>query len=223
MSTLKKLGQLFSQKALRSLTTGVAVSSIMLGLGAFAKPASALTVGGIDLNPDALADQLLGSSGNLFTSGGSLGSVLLDADVSTFASADEDAFVRLGFSNPILNFGGNDLAVFEIGFPDVFSIKINNQTRTYNSVDTGFVTDGSPVYGINVVALDFSDFGVAIGDAVNEILIGFDQISPDFGTRPSLSLVAGIRSVPEPSAMLGLFATAGLIACQRKFKLAKKA
>jgi hypothetical protein len=223
MSTLKKLGQLFSQKALRSLTTGVAVSSIMLGLGAFAKPASAVTIGGIEVDTNALADLLLDSA-NVTSNGNSVESSIIDGNVATtvFASSTPGAFVKLGFSNPILNAVGDDLALFELGLPDSFSVEINGQTFDYQTYETGDFTD-NPIRSINVATLDFSDFGIALGDYVSEILVKLDNLSPDNGTTPALGLVAGIRSVPEPSAMFGLLATAGFLACQRKLKLSKKA
>ncbi|MEA5575425.1 PEP-CTERM sorting domain-containing protein [Anabaena sp. UHCC 0451] len=222
---LKKLGQLFSHKALRSLGLGVAAGSMMLGLGAFAKPASAVTVGGIDLNSQALADELLESFGSFTTSGGTLDSVLLDGQVTTSAfSATPGAFVTLGFSNPILNSVGNDLAIFELGLPDSFRFEINGSEGLgeYLTTETGFETS-NPTRSINVALIDFSDFGVAIGDYVSEIKIKLDTISEDFGSTPDIALVAGIRSVPEPSSMLGLLATAGFLAYQRKSKIAKKA
>jgi hypothetical protein len=224
MSTLKKLGQFFSEKALRSLSTGIAVSSIMLGLGAFSKPASAVVlIGGIEVDTNALADILL-ESANVTSNGNSVESAILDGNVATtvFASTTPGAYVKLGFSNPILNSVGDDLALFELGLPDRFSVKINGQTFDYETYETGDFTD-NPVRSINLATLDFNDFGIALGDYVSEILIKLDNISTNYGTTPALGLVAGIRSVPEPSAMFGLLATAGFLACQRKqIKAVKK-
>ncbi|WP_413175649.1 hypothetical protein [Anabaena azotica] len=223
MSTFNKLGQLFSQKALRSLSAGVAVSSIMLGLGAFAKPASAVTIAGYELNETA--DQLLATYGNFTTSGGTLQSVLLDQDVATYAySFTPGAFVKLGFSNGVINALGDDLALFDLGIADAFSVTINNVQKIYSTADTGYSTGGVDDDIINVATINLDDFGIASGGFIYDLIIGLDNKTP-LQTVPSLAVIGSLngRSVPEPSAMFGVLATAGFLACQRKLKLVKKA
>ncbi|MBD2293559.1 hypothetical protein H6G06_08670 [Anabaena sphaerica FACHB-251] len=223
MTTLKKLGQFFSQKALRSLSAGVAVSSIMLGLGAFAKPASAVNIAGYDFNDEDFANTLVNFAGNFTTPGGSIQTVLTDQDLTTYAfSFTPGAFVQLGFNTPVINLSGNDLAFFDLGIPDTFQVSIDgNNYLPYDSLFTGFSTS-NPTFNVNVATIDLNDFGVALNDSISEIYIKLDTLSGD-DTVPSLALVAAIRTTPEPSAMFGLLATVGFLACQRKFKMLKKA
>ncbi|MBK1989842.1 PEP-CTERM sorting domain-containing protein [Sphaerospermopsis aphanizomenoides BCCUSP55] len=222
MSTLNKLGKLFSKKALRSLGAGVAVGSIMLGLGAFAKPASAVNIAGTEYDDEDFANALLDYSGSFTTPGGDLQTVVTDQDLTTYAfSFTPGAFVKLGFDTPVINASGADIALYDLGIPDTFQVSLDGVNYlSYESFDTGYDTE-NPTYDVNVATVDLSDFGLDLNETINEIFIKLDTVSAD-ETVPSLALVAAIRKVPEPSAMFGLLATAGFLACQRKLKLSKR-
>ncbi|TAF11211.1 MAG: hypothetical protein EAZ77_01245 [Nostocales cyanobacterium] len=220
MTTLNKLGQFFSQTALRSLSLGVAAGSVMLALGV-AKPASAVVIGGVDLSDDGFASRVISRTGSFATSGGSISSVLIDKNVSTYAySTRPGTSVTLGFNNPIINGTGFDLALFDLDESlAIFNLTIAGITKSYQSFFTGTFTDDANQYPINVAKVNLDDFGIRANDSINRLTIGFDT-----NESPSLALVGTLtRSVPEPSAMFGILATAGFLACQRKFKLAKKA
>src|SRR5437016_6969393 len=83
----------------------------------------AAVVGGITIDDNGYASTLIGSTGSFSTSGGTLASVLTDKDPGTYAfcfGGPTVCTVTLGFSSPIVNGSGADLAVFELGVPDPF-------------------------------------------------------------------------------------------------------
>lgn len=169
------------------------------------------TIGGIAFEDNAFADALYFSSGAYTVSGGSLASVLTDKDPGTYAfSFSQGAAVVLGFTdNAVFNLGGADLAVFELGIPDTITLTLGTQTRSYTSASTGFYAAG---YSLNVVLVDFSDFGIVEGANLTYQTLGL-SITNVSGTVPSLSLVGALHTsaVPEASALTLAFAGMGAV------------
>ena len=166
------------------------------------------TVGGISFEDNAFADALYFSSGTYTTSGGSLASVLTDTDADTYAfSFSEGAAVMLGFTdNSVFNLGGADLAIFEVGIPDTVTVTLGTQTRSYTTSYTGFSAGG---YSLNVVLVDFSDFGIVEGANLPYQTLGLSTSSGS-GTVPSLSLVGALHTSAVPEANALTLALAGM-------------
>lgn len=218
MSTLNKLGQLFSQKVVRSLSAGVAAGTVMCAVGAVAQPANAALIGGVDI--DKFASYVIvdgdfdGPNGDFLTG-------FTDELVETYGFAvNGQGFALFGFNEQVFNGAGADIALFDLDSSLAqFKVIINGITRVYDSVFTDSFTNDSNRFPVNVARVELSDFGLVDGDFINEILIDFNTES-----SPSLALVGSLqRSVPEPSAMFGLLATIGFLASQRGLKFAKKA
>jgi hypothetical protein len=231
MSTLQKLGQSFSQKAL-GLTAGVAVGGMMLGLGAFVESASAVNIAGYEIDERGFADTLINSGGSLSTpQGGSISTALTDRSLLTSVVSQNPAtnpFVTLGFlNNPVVNEAGkNDLVFFELGSIDFLDITINGILKTViTEWITGETLGTSPDRNINAVEIDLDDFGISAGQSITEVKVGLGTRFPFTNTTADLALVASLNTqdVPEPSAIFGLLATFGFIAYQQKQKLTKKA
>ena len=152
------------------------------------------------LNIVSFADSLISSNGTFTTSGGSVAAVLTDHDPATCAfSSSQGAYVQLGFSNPIVNGPGYDLALFELGLPDTFklSLTLGGTTIQYLSSDTGFFAG---MYNLTVAMINLDDFGVPVGAMVDQIVVGLD-IQSIYGNRPSLCLAGALNSVPVPGAV----------------------
>jgi hypothetical protein len=230
MSTLKNLGQLFSKKAL-GLTAGVAVGGMIMGLGAFAKPASAVTIGDITLSDDGFANAAFtfdadsNPGGNFIgsPSGDVIGS-LTDQSIDTYAfSSDGTGFVLLEFSE-VLNGGGDDVALFSVQNPNALfrvSADFGTTWEEFRVRSVGDTTTLPPIVPVFAAEIDLTRLGIAQGGSINSLLIDFATGTTN---SPILALAGTIqRSVPEPSAMFGLLATIGFLASQRGFKRAKKA
>ena len=202
--------------------------SILFGVVLFAtiNASAVTTIGGINFEDNAFADTLIQSVGAFDITGGTLADVLTDIDEGTFAfSFTPGAFVELGFTdNVLVNGGGDDLALFELGVPDSFdlSLTLGGVTNNYLSVDTGFDAAG---FNLNVATINLDDFGVASGASVSSLVVGLDTLGSG-GTVPSLALVGAINSipvdgsggaaVPEPSTYaLFIIGLVGLGYCKR--------
>lgn len=175
----------------------MALTALLL-VFSMASSAHADLIGG--LNITSFADSLISSSGTFTTSGGSVAAVLTDHDPGTYAySSDSGAYVQLGFSHPIVNGPGYDLALFELGTPDTFklSITLGGTTIQYLSSDTGFTIG---MYNLNVATINLDDFGLSVGATVDQIVVGLD-VQSIYGNRPSLSLAGALNSVPVPGAV----------------------
>lgn len=228
MVNLKQLGQSLSQKAISTLGAGVAAGAMMLGVTGFAQSASAVTIAGIELSDNGFAN-VISSSGlegiSGFATGFSVSGVLNDQNTHTYAQvplSSTSGSVTLGFSNLVFNGSGADIALFELdSFEDGFNVTIGGITNYVASSFTGFF---DPILGqeINVAQIDLSNFGITAGSTISQIEVA---LGPDVDSVFSKLALAGsiTQSTPEPSAMLGLLATAGLFAYQRKSKSAKKA
>ena len=171
--------------------------------------------GGYNFADNAFADTLPASYGSFSTSGGSVAQVLTDINPGTYAfSWTTGAYVKLGFTdNWLVNGAGPDLVLFETGTPDWFKVQFNSTTINYQSAYNGYHYGG---WNSNSVAIDLSDFGIALGAKLNSVWIGLDYA---IGTVPSLSLAAALNSapigqVPEPTTLLllglGIIGLAGL-------------
>jgi hypothetical protein len=189
-----------------------------LSMGSYAR---ADLIGG--LNIISFADSLISLNGTFYTSGWSLASeetvaaLLTDHDPGTSVfSPSPGAYVQLGFSQPIVNGPGYDLALFELGTEDTFklSLTLAGTTNEYLSAYTGFsVNDGDFVYNLNVAQINLDDFGLSLGATVDQIVVGLD-IESIYGKRPSLSLAGALDQVPVPGAFWllgsGLLGLAGM-------------
>ena len=178
------------------------ISTLALALGLAAIPAAHAGVG---------AEQLLGSFGSYTTSGGSLSTVLTDADKGTYAlSFDRGGYVDLGWTSVfVLNGAGDDLVLFELGVPDSFTVTINGISNVYTTSDTGSDAGG---YNLNRSVVDLSSFGLAAGASISSLRIGMD-IQDAGGTVPSLSYVEALNTapVPEPETYAMLLAGLGVM------------
>lgn len=196
------------------------LAAALLGLAGIG--AQALEIGGLTLEEQGFADSLLASAGTYVTQGGTLGAVLTDNSLASWAMSETPgAYVTLAFvDNRIVNGPGNDIALFERGREayeysqegfDSFNVTINGITRLYFTTETTTIVDD---HNVNMTALDLDFFGIAPGATVDRLTIGMDYDTR--GSRPQLMLVAGIHSiaapVPEPataaSTLLGLAALA---------------
>jgi hypothetical protein len=168
---------------------------LVLSMGSYAH---ADIIGG--LNITSFADSLISSSGDFVTSGGTLEAVLTDHDPGTGAfSRSPGAYVQLGFSNPIVNRSGYDLALFELGTPDTFnlSLTLGGTTIEYPTSYTGFSIGR---YYLNVAQINLDDFGLPMDALVDQIVVGMDLLSI-YGNRPSLTLAGALDPVPVPGAV----------------------
>jgi hypothetical protein len=154
-----------------------------------------VTIAGISIDERGFADIVIEIFGDYNTNNGGLPeSVILDKDVNTSLISkypDEDAFIRLGFFNPIKNISGDNIVLFELGVPDLFKIIINGITKYYLTRYTGYITNTILTRNINIATVDLDDFGIPSGGYVNEILIGMGEKSIS-GSTPDLSLVAAL-------------------------------
>lgn len=175
----------------------MALTALLL-VFSMASSAHADLIGG--LNIISFADSLISSDGDFDTSGGTVAAVLTDHDPGTGAlSSSPGAYVQLGFSHPIVNGPGSDLALFELGTPDTFklSLTLGGTTIQYLSSDTGFSAGG---YNLNVATINLDDFGLPVGATVGQIVVGLD-VQSIYGYRPSLSLAGALDPVPVPGAV----------------------
>jgi hypothetical protein len=168
--------------------------------------ANATIIGGLEIT--SFADSLISSYGTFDTSGATLAAVLTDQDPATYAGSwDSGAYVVLGFSSPIVNGAGADLALFELGRTDTFKLSLSlvGTTINYPSYYTG--TSVPPGFNLNVATIDLADFGVAPGGTVNQIVVGLDFLTEYtynniiYQTVPTLSLAGALNSVPVPGAI----------------------
>lgn len=191
--------------------TQVLAVALMLASAAQA----AVVVAGKSYVDNAGVDQLLGSTGSFTTSGGSLASVLTDANAASYAfSFSPAAALTLGWAGrSVTNGSGADIDLYELGTPDSLSVTINGITKSYLAQVTGATAGG---YALNRVGVDLADFGIASGAGISSLTIGMGATAGAV-TVPSLSFVAGnyVAAVPEASSMammglglLGLFGVA---------------
>lgn len=198
----------------------LAASAAMLMAGS---AQAAVVIGGFTITSSATS--LIESSGDYFTQGGPLATVVTDSDAATYAfSRTAGAFVRLGFASGILNAAGNDFVLFELGTPDSFNVTINGvtvlrQSSATGSTVAGFVGSTAVNFPLLAAAFDLSEFGVGAGSSVSAIRIGLDVPVSNGSTVPSLSFAGVLNSgtgtvVPEPSTWMLMIMGFGLIAQQ---------
>jgi hypothetical protein len=178
---------------------------LVLSMGSYAR---ADIIGG--LNITSFADSLISLNGTFYTTGWSpaseetVAALLTDHDPGTCVfSPSPGAYVQLGFSQPIVNGPGNDLALFELGTEDTFklSLTLAGTTNEYLSAYTGFsVIAGDFEYNLNVAQINLDDFGLPVGALVDQIVVGLD-LQSIYGQRPSLSLAGALDPVPVPGAV----------------------
>ncbi len=178
-----------------------------------APAAASVSIGGFTFDDDAFADRLVASGGSFTVVGGTLESVLTDANPATFAfSFSSGAFLELEFvDNVAFNGVGNDIVLFELGVPDPWRVTINGITNTYTPVATGFLAGG---FDLLAAAFDLSDFGIAAGGLVSSLRLEFVAS----GTVASTSVVAALNSrsvgtpaIPEPATWALMIAGFGLV------------
>ena len=188
------------------MRTTALLLTLGLSIGLSTGAGAATTVGALTFQDNAFADALLASSGSYTTSGESLEDALTDTSPYTWAfSLDGGAFLTLGFTdNVVVNGAGADLALFELGIADTFTVTLNGTTLSFPTAPSG-------AFNVNVALVDLAAFGIAPGDAISQVTLGFIY-NPATQTLPSTSLVGALNSanalspVPVPAA-LPLFAS----------------
>lgn len=188
--------------------------------------ASTLEIGGLSLDSQGFADQLISSSGSFITSGASVAQALTDHDLGTWVqSSTPGARVVLAFTdNRLVNGPGDDLALFEVGHEayeysqegfDSLWVSFNGQRRLYFTTETTTTVDD---HNVNMTRIDLSHFGLAEGVQLDRVEIGLDYETR--GSLPQLQLVAAMHSVaapvPEPASALMLLVGGGLLAIARR-------
>lgn len=173
-----------------------------------------ITVGGYTFDDNAFVDAVTGSSGTFKLVGGStIASVILDKDPSTYLSSrDTGAYLDLAFTdNVAVNGPGTDIVLFELGYPDTWTVTINGITKTAASIATGqFITLYSVDYSLNAATLDLTDFGIPTGGTVDSLRLSFN-LTPL--TQATTSLVGALNSesVPEPATWAMMVGGFGLV------------
>lgn len=197
---------------MRLLPLGIAAAAV---LAQASSAMATITVGGIGFADNAFADKLASSSGSFTYTGATLEASVVGSDVSDYAySFDKGSYLALKFTdNNVVNGYSYDLAIFELGVPDTFkvSLTIGGTTINYTSAATGYNAGG---YSLNVAMVDLSDFGVAPGDLVSDIVLGMDYVSTATGTVPSVTAVGALNSctcVPEPSTYVAGLSALGML------------
>lgn len=182
---------------MRIVGQSLVAASLLAGVS-IAAPASATTsVGGISFADNAFADAVSYTGSAITTVGGTLTQVLTDTDPGTFARGGADNTITFSFiDNVAVNGVGKDIALFELGGADDFTVILNGISKTYTSVYTGMMAGG---YNLNVLAFDLGDFGVLAGQTISSLTLAFPANGA--GTRATPSLVGAINSstVPEPA------------------------
>lgn len=173
-----------------------------------------ITIGGYTFDDNAFVDVVTGSSGTFKLVGGNtIASVILDNNVNTYLSSrDPGAYLDLGFTdNVVVNGAGDDLVLFELGWPDTWLVTINGITQTVASSFTGqMVPVYSMTYGLNAAAIDLTSFGVASGGTIDSLRLSF-VLTPE--TQSTTALVGAINSasVPEPATWAMMIGGFGLV------------
>ncbi|MDD2942222.1 MAG: hypothetical protein PHC51_04565 [bacterium] len=194
--------------------------------------ASLLNVGGFAFDSTALADDVISGHGKFCTDAGSCGkrgtseSVVrrvTDALPGSYVFAQSgEAYLELGFTNNVAYNGeGYDLALFELGLPDYFTISLekHGEKQVVSSYATGDRVKG---YDLNVGLIDLSDWGLNLGDSISSLIIGMGSVDPTIRTTPSLSLVAALHTtapdvanVPLPASALLFLTGLGTLSLRR--------
>jgi hypothetical protein len=169
-----------------------------------------------------------------------LESAVTGDDLQTYAYSDDaDAYVQLGWNDPIIANGpGEDLYIFGLGnedFPDYVQIAVNiniwGAWQTYLMEDTGFDVTETDAYGtytwdVLVAKVDLSDFTPPVEDAA---IVRIGVSLPDaagytvaLAAAGSFNTVGGTdptEAVPEP-ASIALFSMGilGLMAYRKRMK-----
>lgn len=198
-----------------------AAAMLVASLGA---SATTLQIGGLTLQSQGFADQLISSSGSFSTNAASLAAALTDHDLSTWVQAtaagdSTTGTVVLGFSdNRLVNGAGDDLVLFEVGHEayeysqegfDSLWVTFNGVSRLYFTTETSTHVDD---HNVNMTRIDLSHFGLVEGVVLDRVQIGLGYDTR--GSLPQLQLVAALNSVaapvPEPASGL-LLAGGGLL------------
>ena len=179
-------------------------------------------VGGIVFNDNAFADQLTASVGSWTFGGGasSLEDALVGSTASDFAFCfGTTCSATLEFTdNLAVNLPGPDLAIFELGSAELFSVLIGGITNSYTAVATGVNAGGFPLL---VAQINLDDFGILPGGTVSLLTLfpaptGADPA--DFTVIGAINSV-DVSAVPEPATLLLLapaLAGIGLVARRRR-------
>jgi hypothetical protein len=172
------------------------------------------------------ADSVISSGGSLSTepAAASIDDAVLGGNMNTFARLAQDAtpgYVELGFAGGILNVDSvDDLALFEIGILEDFELTLTVGDTTQTVVVSASGDTNSAGLSINTASVDLSDFGVAVGDYIESIVIQAPVGSPATWLGPDLAAAGSLhpRAVPEPGtlAIWGLLSTLGLVAIRRR-------
>ena len=157
-------------------------------------------------------------SGSVFSSNSSA-SAITDSLLDTWIySPDGSGSVNLSFSNAIYNDSGDDLLLFFLHGSDTgllgpetsssVNLNVNGSSVTVSSslfysnpqqTDYYGVVTPQGTFGLSVAQVEFSDFGVALNDSVNNLSIGL-------GSNNYLALVSGLHlevaPIPLPAPLL---------------------
>ena len=184
------------------------LAAAVLALSSF--QAGAVTViGGFSFDDNAFADALTGANGG-FSGNATLSTAVTDIDPDTYVYGNTTgAYIELAFTdNNLVNGGGADLVLFEIGDADTIGLTIGGTTINYTPVSTGSSTTSG--FTLNAAAIDLGDFGIAAGALVNNFRLEMYQNGPDFSLAGALNTAV----VPVPAAVWlfgsGLLGLAGV-------------
>lgn len=152
---------------------------------------------------------------------------LTDKDINTGVDcepAQPACTIDLLFTdNNVVNGPGNDLLLFEQGFPEPLNVIINGQTQNLlvansssSATENIFDANGDP---LAMYFMNLDDFGVPLGEMINLVTLELIFTSPEefFSADPMLLVALNSSAVPVPAAVW-LFGTAliGLVGFSKR-------
>lgn len=171
-------------------------------------------IAGYTFHDNAFADKLLAFSGtwrwypgdgtkNIVGTDALLEAQLVGANIDThaFCITGSKCDLDIAFTdNAIVNGGGADLAVFELGGPDVVRIVIGGISGDYQTSWTGYNYNGGPIghlNQINVALINLDDFGISALGSVSTLRA--QSLRTD-GHSPTYTVFGALTSGPPITA-----------------------
>ncbi len=183
----------------KRLLAGLMLSLLLLVTTGFAH---ALTsVGGYNFDDNAFVDSLVSSNGTWTHSGSTLESTLVGSNPNDYAFGfGSSSSITLSFDDNFLRNGaGFDLAVFELGTAQTFSLLIGSTTISYTGVSTGYQQGG---FDLIAAIIDLDDFGLEFGSLVSMLTLYPAPTGDDPADFTVIGALNSLSLVPEPSPFL---------------------